>query len=411
MNHQHSAIDKHLDASLDAMVDLQELLTAIPALSPENGGDGESAKAACLTRYLEKCGLGPVADYPAPDPRVPSGKRPNLLIKRCGRDESSTLWIATHIDIVPEGDLTSWHSPPFALRREDGMIYGRGTEDNQQSLVASLFAFKTIVDLNLVPTRNIGCLFVSDEETGSVFGAQHVLNKHPELFDKNDVFLVPDSGEARGRLIEVAEKSILWVKVTTTGRQCHASRPYKGKNAFAAASELAAQIHDLYKVFPERDELFDPPHSTFEPTRKEANVPNVNTIPGKDVFYVDCRVMPGIRLEDVMEWLKEQAHAIAGRHGVTIELEPVQYEQAAPPTPASAPLVTALQKTIREVYHEEGVPMGIGGGTVAAHFRKKGFHAVVWSRVDEVAHQPDEYCRLPNMLGDAKIFARLFASY
>jgi succinyl-diaminopimelate desuccinylase len=406
-----SAIDHHLDASLDAMIDLQEMLTAIPAISPETGGDGETRKADALTRRLTEWRLGPVQDFPADDPRVSSGKRPNLMIKRQGRDESSTLWIATHIDIVPEGELSSWTSPPFTLRREDGMIFGRGTEDNQQGLVASLFAFKTLVDLEILPARNIGCLFVADEETGSRFGAQHLLENHADLFGPRDVFLVPDSGEARGRLIEVAEKSVLWAKITTTGRQCHASRPYKGKNAFAAASELAGKIHDLYQVFPDRDELFDPPHSTFEPTRKEANVPNINTIPGHDVFYVDCRVMPGIRLDDVMEWLKEQARLVASRHGVAIAIEPVQYEPAAPPTPANAPLVKALQDTIREVYHEEGKPMGIGGGTVAAHFRKKGFHSVVWSRVDEVAHQPNEYCRLPNLVGDAKVFARMFARF
>ena len=50
---------------------------------------------------------------------------------------------------------------------------------------------------------------------------------------------------------------------------------------------------------------------------------------------------------------------------------------------------------------------GIGGGTCAAFFRKQGIPAVVWSTIDEVAHQPDEYARIKNMVEDAKVFALL----
>jgi succinyl-diaminopimelate desuccinylase len=56
----------------------------------------------------------------------------------------------------------------------------------------------------------------------------------------------------------------------------------------------------------------------------------------------------------------------------------------------------------------EGKPVGIGGGTVAAYFRRSGFEAACWSRTDETAHQPNEYCVIDNMLGDAKVFAHIF---
>jgi succinyl-diaminopimelate desuccinylase len=49
--------------------------------------------------------------------------------------------------------------------------------------------------------------------------------------------------------------------------------------------------------------------------------------------------------------------------------------------------------------------MGIGGGTVAAVFRRAGYPAVVYARLDDSAHQPDEYCVLDNLIGDAKVFA------
>jgi succinyl-diaminopimelate desuccinylase len=56
----------------------------------------------------------------------------------------------------------------------------------------------------------------------------------------------------------------------------------------------------------------------------------------------------------------------------------------------------------------DGKAMGIGGGTVAALFRRSGFEAACWSRIDETAHQPNEYCIIDNMVGDAKVFAHIF---
>ena len=49
--------------------------------------------------------------------------------------------------------------------------------------------------------------------------------------------------------------------------------------------------------------------------------------------------------------------------------------------------------------------MGVGGGTVAAVFRQLGYPAVVYAKQDEVAHQPNEYCILDNLIGDAQVFA------
>ena len=404
-----SHIDQWIDDAAPAMVDLQSALVAIPAIAPDSGGDGEQPKAMMLKARLEEMGLGPVENYPAPDSRVSSGQRPNLFIRFPGRDTSHTTWIMAHTDIVPEGDRSKWTSDPFILRKEGDRLIGRGVEDNHQGLVAGIFALKALREHSITPAHNIGCVFVADEEFGSAFGIQYLLKKHPSLFGPKDLVLVPDSGDSTGAMIEIAEKSILWLKIITTGKQCHASRPYNGKNAFAAASELIYHLQGLSQAFPQTDPIFDPPTSTFQPTKKEANIPNINTIPGEDVFYLDCRVMPGIPLDSVIAWIQSQADLVADKHGVSIKLEPVQKEQAATPTPANCPLVKALQSAIHQVHRVEAHPMGIGGGTVAAHFRRHGLHAAVWSTVDESAHQPNEYCLVQNMVKDTKVFARLLA--
>jgi succinyl-diaminopimelate desuccinylase len=209
-------------------------------------------------------------------------------------------------------------------------------------------------------------------------------------------------------MIEVAEKSILWLKFKTLGKQAHGSTPEKGINSFKAASFLVTELDALYQIFPKKDPLFDPPISTFEPTKKEANVPNINTIPGEDIFYMDSRILPEYKVEEVEAKIKNMAKNIEKKFKVKIELIENQKASAAPPTPATAPVVSALKKAIKAVYNRDAKPKGIGGGTVAALFRKAGFNAACWAKLDETAHQPNEYCIIDNMLGDAKVFAHVF---
>jgi len=232
-------------------------------------------------------------------------------------------------------------------------------------MVASIFALRAMIAEDLKPSYDLGLALVADEETGSKKGIEYVLN-NTEVFRKDDLIIVPDAGNSHGTMIEVAEKSILWLKVRTLGKQAHGSTPEKGINSFKAASFLITELQQLYKTFGKKEQLFSPPISTFEPTKKEANVPNINTIPGEDVFYMDCRILPQYKVDDVLKTAGKIAAGIEKKFRVKIEIDIVQKAPAAPPTSPRAPVVQALKKAVREVYHKEARAMGIGGGTVAA---------------------------------------------
>jgi succinyl-diaminopimelate desuccinylase len=400
-------LNQAIDGYKKDIVELQRLLTSIPALAPDSGGDGEFEKAQALKEYLKKAGFPEPKEYNAPDPRVSDGVRPNIVYLIDGQDTSRTVWVMAHTDIVPPGDLAKWNGEPYTLRVEGDRIFGRGVEDNQHGLVASVFAAKALLDLKIKPKYNVGLLFVADEEVGSNYGIAYLLEKH-NIFKKEDIIIVPDSGDPQGKNIEIAEKSIAWLKVETTGKQCHASRPDQGINAFSAASKLAAKIHALYNIFDFKDTLFEPSYSTFEPTKKDANVPNVNTIPGDDVFYIDCRVLPKYKLAEVESLLRKWADEIETSENVKIKISSLQRAEAAPSTAANAPVVEALKRAVRQVYKIEASVCGIGGGTVAALFRRKGYPAAVWGRIHETAHQPNEYTDVSFIAGDAKVFAHIF---
>ena len=406
MNTTLAKLKKAIDAKRDLAIALQRDLTAIPALGPQNDGTGEKDKAHKLAEWLPRLGLPEPQGFPSPDSRVPSGKRPNLVVTIPGAAKDSSLWIMSHLDIVPPGERKLWSSDPYTLVVDGDRLIGRGVEDNQQGMVASAIAAAALHDLGLEPARTVRLLFVADEETGSEHGIQYVLKAAPHLFTPADCALVPDHGAADGSEIEIAEKQILWLKFVTKGRQCHASTPQKGANAFAAASLLVVRLGELARLYPGSDPLFDPAVSTFTPTKKEANVPNVNTLPGEDVFYLDSRILPSIDLDGVMARIRSIADGIEKECGVTVSIETVQ-RSSSPATTADAPIVKALQRAIADVYGVKARTMGIGGGTVGAFLRHKGIATAVWSRLESTAHQPDESCLLSSLLGDALVMAAL----
>ena len=406
-----SKISDFIDQQWELALELQRELTAIPAVGPESGGDGEDAKARYLAAKLDSLGFPAMQWLIAPDQRVPSGGRPNIYTIIPGKDTGRTLWIISHLDVVPPGDPALWDSAPFTLRhepeRDPDLIYGRGVEDNQQGIVSSVLAGLACLKLNLTPACNLGLMFVADEETNSEYGLDFIIKAKPELFTGNDMALVPDFGNEQGSLIEVAEKSVLWLKFTVIGKQCHGSTPEQGVNTLVAASALVLSLEKLHEHFSERNELFAPPISTFAPTKTENNVPNINTIPGNNVFYLDCRILPSYSIAEVMAVAAGIAAECETRYGVKVDIEQVKTAQAAPPTPPESLPVRKLYKAIDDVYAITPQLQGIGGATVANFLRELDIPAVVWARIISNPHTPNECARLSFALGDAKVMARM----
>jgi len=392
----------------EQMVAFQRDLTAIPALGPQNGGKGEYAKALYLEKQLKALSPQTILNLGCPDPRVPQGIRSNLLALFEGQNSSRTIWILSHMDIVPIGDRRLWKTDPYKMKRKGDFLYGRGVEDDQHGIVSSYFAVKALKEEGVRPAHPVGLLWVSDEETGSHKGLEYFLRKKRNLFKVEDLIIVPDAGNQEGTMIEVAEKSLLWMKFTLSGRQCHGSRPDLGINTLRGTAHFITALEKLPRIFKKKNPHFDLPISTFEPTQKEANVPNVNTIPGQDIFYLDCRVMPEYPLSKVIDAIKSIAAEVEKKTGLVIKIEVVNTVQAPPATKADDPVVLALQKAVQAVHHKKAFPLGIGGGTVAAFFREVGLPAAVWCSSSGTAHQPNEFCRLSHLIKDAQVFAHIF---
>lgn len=405
---EYQKIFKTIDGLSDYVIDLQRNMTCRPAISPETGGKGEYQKAQYLESEIKKLKFDEYIRIDVPDARAEKGIRPNLVVKYHGIDKTKTLWLLAHTDTVPEGDLSLWKTNPFemVLDKDGDTIYGRGVEDNQQAITAALVAARAIMESGKRPPVNLGIIMLADEELGSfLYGIKYIVDNHRDLFGKDDSFIVQDSGDPEGKKLEIAEKNVTWHKFTTIGAQAHASLPSEGNNAFVAGSALAVRLHEaLPAKFNKKDTLFNYPFSSFEPTKKEANVPNVNTIPGSDIFYMDSRVLPCYDPKDVEAEIAKIVKSVEDEYKVKIKTELV-IKLSSKATSADAPIVKRYAEAVEKVNGVKAELIGIGGSTFAAAIRNLGLSAVVAATTYEVPHTPNEKSSIKFTLSDAKIIS------
>lgn len=92
-------------------------------------------------------------------------------------DQETQLHILCHLDVVGEG--TGWTvTEPYAPVEVDGMLYGRGTDDDKGPAVAALLAMQAVKDLGVPLKKNVRLLLGTDEESGSEDIAYYY-NKEP----------------------------------------------------------------------------------------------------------------------------------------------------------------------------------------------------------------------------------------
>ncbi len=393
----------------DLMIKLVKEMVAIPAVNPNMGGSGEYQIVQWLAAILKSYDLD-YRFFEVPDSRVAEGKRLNLITVWPGKDTTKTLWFFAHTDTVSPGDLSAWQTDPFCAVEKDGRIYGLGAEDNGQGLISSLMACIILKEQNIIPGCNIGFIFAADEETGSKYGLKAIADS--DFFGANDEAVVPDGGNAQGTFIEIAEKSMCALQFNITGKQAHASMPDLAINAFSIGMRLAIEVEDILKArYSDYNALYNPPYSTFEYTQKFANVASNNIIPGKDSFIMNMRVLPEHNLDEILTLIRNIAGRYEYEYKVKVDFDLINKTIAPPPTAPDAPLVQKLAATLAETGLENIILGGIGGGTCAEFLRRAGLNAVVWSSLDGLAHQPNEYVIVDNLIKDTNVFLKLIEKY
>ncbi|MFJ9246402.1 M20/M25/M40 family metallo-hydrolase [Streptomyces sp. NPDC101776] len=377
----------------DEVVDLcRELIRIDTSNYGDHSGPGERKAAEYVAEQLAEVGLEPQIFESHPG-------RASTVARIEGTDPSRpALLIHGHLDVVP-ANAADWTHHPFSGEVADGCVWGRGAVDMKDMDAMTLAVVRDRLRSGRRPPRDIVVAFLADEEAGGTYGARHLVDNHPELFDGvtegiSEVggFSFTVSEERRLYLIQTAEKGMHWLKLTVAGTAGHGSMIHRD-NAITELSEAVARV-GRHK-FPVRvtkttraflDELGDALGTPLDPEDMEStlkrlggiakligatlsNTANptqlnagykVNVIPGEATANIDGRFLPGHE----EEFLADLDRIL----GPKVKREDVHSDKALE-TSFDGPLVEAMQSSLlAEDPTAKAVPYMLSGGTDAKSF-------------------------------------------
>ena len=137
------------------------------------------------------------------------------------------LAVLCHLDVVPAGDLEDWQTPPFEATLKDGLLIGRGVQDDKGPSLAALYAVKSLLDQGVAFTKRIRFIFGTDEET-----LWRCMNRYNQIEEKADLGFAPDSSFP----LTYAEKGLLQVKLHGPGWE---DRPLQAGRALNVVPDKA----------------------------------------------------------------------------------------------------------------------------------------------------------------------------
>src|SRR5687768_2303211 len=171
--------------------------------------------------------------------------RPNLVARIKGTGKQRPLLLMGHTDTV-NVDPKKWSHPPFSANSEGGFIYGRGTVDDKDNVVATLMVMLTLKRLNVPLDRDVIALFEAGEEGSSSLGIQFVANEHFAAIDSEFCFaegggVTRTGGAVKFASVQTVEKIPRAITVTARGVAGHGSVPLEN-NALAHLGEAVGKI-------------------------------------------------------------------------------------------------------------------------------------------------------------------------
>jgi acetylornithine deacetylase/succinyl-diaminopimelate desuccinylase-like protein len=173
--------------------------------------------------------------------------RPNVVARLAGNGSKRPLLIMAHTDVV-NVDPAKWTFPPFAATRHGGYVYGRGTVDDKDNVVAALMAMLTLKRANVPLDRDVIFLAEAGEEGSTRIGIQFMVNEHFESIDAEYCFaegggVTRQDGSVRFASVQTMEKLPRGIELTARGPAGHGSVPLQ-QNAVLHLSRAVAAVGD-----------------------------------------------------------------------------------------------------------------------------------------------------------------------
>jgi succinyl-diaminopimelate desuccinylase len=401
-----------IDRAVDEIVQLTVDLVRIPTVNPP--GDEYETCARFLGADLKRRGYD--VEYIAADGRpehTPRHPRLNVVGTRRG-GPGPVVHLNGHIDVVPPGG--GWTEDPFGGRVHDGKIFGRGVCDMKAGIAAAVMAAEAIERAGVRLPGTIEISGTVDEESGGFAGVAHLAEIGRIKKGRTDYVIIPEPLDVDR--ICIGHRGVYWFEVTAHGRIGHGSMPFLGISAIDGMGRLLEAIRDeLVPALATRLTAVPvvPPgarHATININGIEGGQP-IDGIQTPCVADV-CRAVFDRRflLEEGFDATRAEMAALVARvghtaDGVRFNLRDLMVVHPTR-TPDDSPVVAALDHAIRHVLGRAPALVASPGTYDHKHVARIANvpHCVAYGpgRL-ELAHQPDEYCAIDDLVDATKVIA------
>ena len=305
--------------------------------------------------------------------------------------------------MVPPGE--GWQHDPYGGEVADGKLYGRAAAVSKCDFASFTFATRAIESLKAPLKGGVELHFTYDEEFGGELGPgwllAHGLTK-------------PDLLIAAGFSYQVvtAHNGCLQLEVTVHGKMGHAAVPDTAVDALQAATLILSALYDqnrLYKQVTSQVKGITHPYVNVGLIQGGTNT---NVVPGKVLLKLDRRMIPEEQPDAVEATLRRViAEAVAGSHGITVDIKRILLARALEPLPGNQPLVEALCRHASAVFGEAIYASGTPLYTDARLYGERGIPAVLYGAgprtvLESNAKRADEHIVLEDLRRATKVVAR-----
>jgi succinyl-diaminopimelate desuccinylase len=405
---------KAIDERRDELVELTRALIRFPTVNPP--GEVYRPCAEFIGERLRARGFA--VDYvhaagtPGDSEHHP---RINVIARRAGGASGPCVHFNSHIDVVQSGG--GWTVDPFAAVVKDGRVYGRGACDMKGGLAASIIAVEALIESGAPLPGTLEISGTVDEESGGYGGVHYLAERGWFSPPRVDHVIIPEPLNVDR--ICIGHRGVWWAEIETKGRMAHGSMPFLGDCAVRHMHAVIERFErDLYpKLAARRTDM------PVVPSGARHSTLNINSIHGGQaetpgypapVVPDSCRMVIDRRLlieesidaakGEVRELLEQLAKDRAGfRYGIRdiFDVRPTMADR-------NGPVARSTAAAIRRVIGRDPEFICSPGTYDQKHIDRVGKlrDCIAYGPgILDLAHQPDEYVVIEDMVNSAKVMA------
>jgi len=413
-----NALTVAIQSRRDDLIALTRDLIRIPTLNPP----GDCYREICdyLDKRLQKSGFATelirAHGTPGDSDKYP---RWNIVARHAGAGPGDCVHFNSHTDVVEVG--SGWTKDPFGGELSDGKIYGRGACDMKGGLAASIIAAEAFIAI--YPDYN-GAIEISgtaDEESGGYGGVAYLAEKGyfnparvqhviiPEPLNKDRVCLGHRGG--------------WWAEIETFGEIAHGSMPFLGDCAVRHMGAVLREFETkLYPAMAARTT-----EMPVVPEGARSSTMNINSIhggqneqaadytglpahcvPDSCRIVIDRRFLAEENVDDVRSEVKGLLEGLkANRDRFDYDMREINVVLPSM-TDRDAPIAQTIADEIEKVLGKPAEFVASPGTYDQKHIDRIGKlkNCIAYGPgILELAHKPDEYIGVDDMIDSAQVMA------